>query len=123
MKSFLRNIYTGKYGLLLLAVLFFALSFVFNKLYSNRSSVSLEVKKLERYLARQQKDFDDFLSDTSLINRLLVRKESLQEFNQLAEKPYGIFLYQGKDFGETKMVCWCDQMINPSPEMVAANDG
>ncbi|MGQ0739578.1 MAG: sensor histidine kinase, partial [Bacteroidota bacterium] len=122
MKPLLRNIYSGKYGLLVLAALFFALSFVFNKLYSNRSSVSLEVKKLENYLARQQKDFDELLNDTSLVSRLLARKENPQEFNRLTQKPYGIFLYKGKDFGATEMVFWNEQMIIPPAELLAAGD-
>jgi len=106
-----------------MAVLFFVLSFVFNKLYSNRSSVSLEVKKLEGYLSRQQKDFNEVLSDTSLLNRLLAKKETREEFKELAQKPYGIFLYKSNDFTETEMIFWSEQKITPSPEMLAADDG
>ncbi|HUR66495.1 MAG TPA: hypothetical protein VMZ03_09080, partial [Chitinophagaceae bacterium] len=94
MKSFLQKIYRGKHLLLLLAILLFALSFIFNKLYSNRSTVGPEVKKIERYLARQQNDFEKFLDDTSVINRLLDRKETQQEFIDLTKKPYGVFLYK-----------------------------
>ncbi|MBM3416384.1 MAG: hypothetical protein FJY20_08040 [Bacteroidetes bacterium] len=75
MKPLLRNIYSGKYIILIAAILLFALSFIFNTLYSNRSSVTQEMNKLGRHLARQQKDFEDMLADTALISRLLTGRK------------------------------------------------
>jgi len=118
-----RNIFSRKYLVLLLALLFFTLSFVFNKLYSNRSSVIQEVKKVERYLARWETDFNNFTKDTLLINRLLSREESLSEFSRLSRKPYGIFLYKEKDFGENEMTFWSDKLVVPHAEALQAEDG
>ena len=78
MKPPLKKILSSKYSLLLLASVLFILSFVFNKLYSDRSSVTREVRVAEKYIHRQQNDFNEFLKDTALINRLLVNQESLR---------------------------------------------
>ena len=118
-----RNIFSRKYLVLLLALLFFLLSFVFNTLYSNRSSVTQEVKKLERYLEKRETDFNSFTRDTLLINRLLSKEESLAEIDRFSKKPYGIFLYKIKEFGENEMAFWSDKLVVPSPEALNAPDG
>ena len=71
----------------------FTLSFLFNKLYKNRSSVAQEAKLAEQYISKQHDDFISFCKDTSLISKLLTQGETLTEFNHLAAKKYGIFLY------------------------------
>ena len=72
--------------MLLIAALLFTFSFLFNKLYINRSSVAQEVKLAEKYIHDKQDEFASFCKDTGLINRLLAQAESLHEFNQLADK-------------------------------------
>ena len=106
-----------------MAVLLFILSFVFNKLYSNRSSIVQEVKLAEKYIRNQQKDFAFFCKDSSTINRILGLKETLAEFNQLASKKYGIFLYTKDEFGNIVMKFWNDQLVIPSSELLADDDG
>ena len=123
MKLNLRNIFSGKYLLLVLAIVLFALSFLFNKLYSNRSFVAQEVNRMEKYLARHEKDFNDFVKDTFLVNRLMAREETKTEFSRLAEKPYGIFLYATHDLKESEMMFWSEQLITPPPEILVADDG
>ncbi len=123
MKPLSRNILLSKYSLLVLAALLFILSFVFNKLYINRSSVAQEVRVAEKYLHRQQNDFDEFLKDTAFINRLLGNNESLKEFSKLASKRYSIFLYNINASGTAGMKFWNDQLISPSPGLLAAADG
>jgi len=123
-KPLLRNIYSGKYIILIAAILLFALSFIFNTLYSNRSSVTQEMNKLGRHLARQQKDFEDMLADTALISRLLTRQETKEEFDQLAAKSYGIFLYRNIRFAGPEMTFWSEQLITPPPpEILSGPDG
>ena len=113
----------SKYSLLGMAVLLFILSFVFNKLYSNRSSIVQEVKLAEKYIRNQQKDFAFFCKDSSTIKRLIDLKETLDEFNQLAAKKYGIFLYSKDEFGNVRMKFWNDQLVIPSSELLADDDG
>ncbi len=122
MKPLIKNIFGRKYSLLALAAFLLAFSFFFNKIYSNRSSVTQEVKKAESYLHHHQKDFNSVLADTGLINRLLGRTSSLQEFTSLTTKPYGIFLYSSDDFGNTRMLFWNDQLAVPPDELLASED-
>lgn len=113
----------SKYSLLVLASILFILSFVFNKLYGNRSSVAKEVRVAEKYLQRQQKDFNEFLKDTALVNRLLGNNESLKEFSNLASKRYSIFLYTVNQDGDEGMKFWNDKLVTPSPALLTAADG
>ncbi len=101
----------------------FTLSFVFNKLYSNRSSVGQEVKLVEKYINDQHTDFNSFCKDTSLINRLLAKAETLTEFSHLAMKKYGIFLYSVDEFGNKEMRFWNDQLVVPPPTILNGDDG
>ncbi len=123
MKPLLKNIFLRKYSLLILAVLLFTLSFVFNKLYSNRSFVAQEVKLAEKYINSRYDDFAIFCKDSSIINRLPGQEETLSEFNHLVSKRYGIFLYSKDEFGNTEMRFWNDQIVIPPAEILAAEDG
>ena len=116
MKPLLRNNLIWKFSLLLAAAILFVLSFVFNTLYTNRSSVAEEVKNDEDYLHREQKDFNAFMADTSLIGRLVDNTESTSEFNKITDKPYGIFLYKLNNSGTLSMSFWSNQLVLPPPE-------
>jgi two-component system, NtrC family, nitrogen regulation sensor histidine kinase NtrY len=122
-KPRLRHILFNKYSLLFLAALLFALSFIFNKLYTNRSSVTREARLLEQYISHHEDNFNRFLADTALIRKLIEKKESLEEFDRLAARPYGIFLYRANDFGGVNMTFWSDQLAVPPSEAFAAEDG
>ncbi|MEO7924153.1 MAG: ATP-binding protein [Chitinophagaceae bacterium] len=117
------NIFLSKYILLLLAFLLFTLSYVFNTLYSDSSSVAREVKIAEKYINRQHDDFIDFCKDTSLVNSLLAQAETQTEFNHLADKKYGIFLYSENAFGNRDMRFWNDQLVVPPADALAAPEG
>ena len=99
-----KKIWLGKRSVLIVAVLLFAISFIFNKLYINRSAVAQEVKLAEKYILTHEKDFNLFLKDTGLIHRLLSDAESLHEFNTLASKKYGIYIYTVNEFGNIAQV-------------------
>ncbi len=119
----LRNIFRGKYFFLILAVILFGLSLVFNTLYTQRRSVAQEVKKLEKYLSRHQTDFGSFIKDSNLIRQLMSREETKDEFNGLAEKPYGIFLYATHTMREPELIFWSEQLVTPPDEILSAADG
>jgi two-component system nitrogen regulation sensor histidine kinase NtrY len=109
-------------SLLVAAVVLFILSFVFNTLYTDRSAVSNEVANAERYLHRQQYDFNNFLQDTSLVNRLVDNVASGSEYTSTANKKYGIFLYQVSDEGGLAMRFWGNQLILPPAETYSMGD-
>ena len=123
MKTSAKNILLSKYSLLLLAALFFSFSFLFNKLYKNRSSVAQEAKLAESYIKKQHDDFAVFCKDTSLINQLLAQGETLRDFNYLTTKKYGIFIYSADEYSNATMRFWNDQLVVPPAKLVAAADG
>ena len=123
MKLYWKNILFSKYSLLLLSIVLFTLSFAFNKLYTNKSSVSREVKLAENFIAGKGKDFTDFLKDTSLISQLIQKKESLRDFKKLVNRDYGIFIYTANDLGNVYMKFWSDQLAVPPPELFGLEDG
>ncbi|HYC38845.1 MAG TPA: HAMP domain-containing sensor histidine kinase [Chitinophagaceae bacterium] len=123
MKPSLRNILLSKYALLVWAVVLISLSIIFNKVYTTWSAVNQELRHAERYVHSHEGDFNQFLRDTTLISRLLLRQESLAEFNDVVEKPYGIFLYQPDAYRNQELRFWSDQQALPSPESLARPDG
>ena len=123
MKQIFRNIFFRKYSLLLLSILFFTLSFAFNKLYTNRSSIAREVRLAESYISSHQNNFDYFLKDTSLIRKLIEKKEPLSGFNHIASKEYGVFLYLVNDYGNVSMQFWSDHLVLPPAQIHAMADG
>lgn len=123
MKIHSGNILLKKYSLLILSVLLFLFAFIYGKINNSRSSVAKEVRSAEKYIHQQQKDFDNFLKDTSRVNKLLDQNETLEEFKVFASKPYGIFLYTENKDGISSMKFWNDQLISPSTDLLAAEDG
>ncbi|MEO8406165.1 MAG: hypothetical protein ABI480_16270, partial [Chitinophagaceae bacterium] len=122
MKPLLPNRFFLKLSLLLAAIVLFALSFIFNKIYSNRTAVNDEVSQAERYLAHEQEDFNSFLADTMLVSRLVASRESRDEFNKTVKKAYGLFLYGVSNDGILSMRFWSNQFILPPPETYSSGD-
>ncbi len=118
-----RNILFSKYSFLFLAVILFTVSFFFHEQYSGRSSVSREVKLLEKYLHKEQQSFAAFLADTALVRKLASKTESVQELNSLISGSHGSFLYVADMFGRVQMRFWSDQLAVPPPEIFGAEDG
>src|SRR5690606_35547717 len=100
----------------------FVLSFVFNTLYTNRSSVAQEVKYAESYLHALQKDFKQFMKDTSLVGRLAANKETDAEFNSVVNKKYGIYVYEVNPSGTLTLSFWSSQLILPPAETFWMDD-
>lgn len=123
MKPLLRNIFSGKYLALLLSVIFFALSFIFNKIYINKSSVTIEVRKATNYIADKKKDFTALLNDTVLVAKFFSHQESTAEFRRLTDKSYGIFFYKKDEYSGTTLEFWSNQQITPPDEIISGPDG
>jgi signal transduction histidine kinase len=122
LKPHLRNSLFLKIGLLAAAITLFVFSFVFNTIYTNRSSVGAETKFAENYLHDQQRNFEKFLRDTTLILKLTKNTESQHEFNAVVDRRYGIFLYTVSYSGTLSMKFWSSQVILPPPETYALGD-
>lgn len=122
MKPLLKNNLIWKFSLLLASAFLFVLSFVFNTLYTNRSSVAQEVKYAESYLHALQKDFNQFMKDTSLVGRLAANKETDAEFNSVVNKKYGIYVYEVNPSGTLTLSFWSSQLILPPAETFWMDD-
>jgi two-component system, NtrC family, nitrogen regulation sensor histidine kinase NtrY len=118
-----KNIFLNRYGLLVLSLLLFALSLIFNRLYTNRTSVIQEVKAAEAYLKKQNDDFSSLLKDSLLIGKLVSQNETLKGFSAVTEKNYGLFFYSVPEFGAPVMKFWNKQLITPADELIGAADG
>lgn len=116
MKPLLRNSLFWKLFLLLVAIALFAFSFIYDKVYTGPSSVAEQVRIAEKYLHHQQKDFTNFLKDTSLVRKLVTNTESIDEFEKIVKKKYGIFLYTVSNQGTLYMNFWSSKLILPPPE-------
>ena len=123
MKQLLRNIFLSKYGLLILTVVLFSLSFAFNKLYTNSRSFVQEVRVAEKYIQHQQQDFNSFLDDTLLVKKLINNNVSKNEFDYFTAKKYGIFLYTINISGNWGLATWSNQLVVPPIEAFAKPDG
>lgn len=108
--------------MLIAAAALFILSFIFNKLYTDRSSVIAETKKAERYIHSQERDFARFMSNTALLGKLAENRETMDEFREVTSKPYGIFLYDVSDDGLLSMKFWSKQFAVPPSETYSAGD-
>ena len=113
MKPLVRNSFLWKLVLLLAAVILFALSFIFNTIYTDKSAISAERRKAESYLARLERDFESVLADSGLVIRLIQNKESEQEFDKVVKKKYGIYLYSVNNYGGLSMNFWSSQLALP----------
>lgn len=122
MKPHIRNSLPGKFVLLLAAIILFALSFIFNTIYTDKSAVSAEKRKAEIYIAGLQEDFESLLNDTTLILKLIKNQESEAEFNRIVNKKYGIFLYTVNNYGGLSMNFWSSQLILPPDSTYALGD-
>ncbi len=122
MKPLIRNNLIWKFSLLLASAFLFVLSFVFNTLYTNRSSVAEEVKNAEEYLHQEEKDFNKFFGDTSGIRSLVEHKETIKELQGITTKKYGIFIYRVNPTGTLTLSAWNNQLALPPAETFSAGE-
>ncbi|HEY6505248.1 MAG TPA: hypothetical protein VIZ28_14835, partial [Chitinophagaceae bacterium] len=122
MKPLLRNNFLWKLGLLVTAIILFVFSYVFNTIYSDRSSVAAERRNAEQYLHSRQKDFDQLLTDTSLLLKLVRNTETEHEFGSVVARGYGIYLYTVSNAGTLSLNFWSSQLILPPPGTYALGD-
>jgi two-component system, NtrC family, nitrogen regulation sensor histidine kinase NtrY len=122
-KPLKENKFLGRYGLLALSLLLFGLSFVFNKIYTSRTSVQQEVKIAEQYLNDNTDVFDQLVSDTALLQKFLSQSASRHDFTKLSEKPFGFFLYTAAAYFSPSMIFWNQQLASPSDDVIAGQDG
>lgn len=109
--------------LVLAASVLLILSFISEFYFQTQPSIVAEQRKLENHIRKQQHDFRTVMSDSALIGKLLLQKESLEEFRAVVQKTYGIYLYREDSTGGQQLLFWNDQNVVPPPEAAAWEDG
>jgi two-component system, NtrC family, nitrogen regulation sensor histidine kinase NtrY len=117
-----RKILVSKYLLLAIALVLLTFSYIFNTVYSNKTSVYQEVRTAERYIAHNQEDFQKFIKDTDFILRLVKKQVGPEEFGRFTSKDYGIFIYNIHSTGNWTLSNWSNQLILPDPELFSKPD-
>jgi nitrogen fixation/metabolism regulation signal transduction histidine kinase len=110
--SLLNKLYSVN-GLLLTAFLFFSLSFIFNRMYTGKTSLRREAGLLQDYIHTYERKFENFLSDTQLVKKILDDKVTKHELEQLTSDELGIYLFYEDDFGNLIPRFWSHQLVFP----------
>ncbi|MDQ3279525.1 MAG: hypothetical protein M3Q06_14455, partial [Bacteroidota bacterium] len=114
MKTFrINSRYFRLRNLLLSALALLALSFLTAWFFNSSISVSQQQKSLQRYIAIQQQDAKRLLSDTALMRRLIQNTASQEEFQEIARKNYGLFIFRETYYENEGPVFWNTQRFAP----------
>ena len=112
-----------KLSLLLFAVGLFLLSFITDYYFKVQPSIDYQKRLLERYIQREERDADMLLRDTSLMRKLVLKGESLDEFKKIEEKKYGFFLFAETISDNQNLLFWNNQKILPPNADFSLHDG
>ncbi len=116
MKYPLRNILMRSRSLLILALLLFALSLLFQQYFSPQTGIGNDRKNIEAYLHKQQQGFYDLMTDTFLLQKLVQRTESLEDFKSVQDLSFGVYIYAETINNDYQMVFWNNKLVIPEQE-------
>ena len=83
MRYNIRNILTRKSSLLFLALLMFIVSVLLQLYFSPNTGITKDQKNIEANLHKQQQDFYNLMADTVLLQKLVQRTETLEQFKEV----------------------------------------
>ncbi|MFT3746736.1 MAG: HAMP domain-containing sensor histidine kinase [Agriterribacter sp.] len=121
MKKFWGDLFYNNGYLLIGAAWLFTLSFIFSNYWSYTSSPKGVKKSLEKYVWRNEDDFDSFLRDTALIRKFTYNEENEEDVIKIRDKDYSFFLYNQIDTANYELIFWNTQSILPG-EALLMND-
>lgn len=116
-KSWSHIFYNNGY-LLIGAAWLFTLSFIFNNYWSYTSSPDGITKSLERYIWRNESDFNSFINDTSFFERILSKNEDESTVQESTQREYGFFLYEESADGDYTLLFWNTQSVMPEANLL-----
>ena len=82
-----------------------------------KPTITNDEKALENYIANQEKAFNKLIQDTVLMRKLVQKKESLEDFERVADEQYSFFLYAETLFGKNELIVWNNQKVIPPPSV------
>ena len=105
-----------KRSLLIASAILVSLSFLTAWFFQSKPSIEHQQRLLQQHVTEQQQDATALLSDTNLLRRLILHKESLEEFKAINNKKYGFFVFAETLSENPDLVFWNKQeMLPPSP--------
>jgi two-component system, NtrC family, nitrogen regulation sensor histidine kinase NtrY len=113
----------AKRNLIFASALLLLLSFFSSYYFRQNPSIGGEVKKLQNYVLRQQKDFELLLRDSSLMGKLVRQQETLTEFKNIADKEYSFFLYAETLSDQGQLLFWNNQKVLPTVNDLSLTEG
>lgn len=118
MKRFWSDIIFKNGYLLIGAAWLFTFSFIFSNYWSYSSSPNGVKKSLEKYIYSNERSFQAFLADTTLIGKIISGNEPEADVKALASKDYKIFLYERKVGDQYELLFWNTQSVFPGRELL-----
>ncbi len=107
----------SRYTLVIVALAFFAASFITEKIYFSKPAIIGDIAQAEQYLKRESKRFDHFLSDSTLLRKLALHTNTLRDIEETAYTNLSVFLYKEASY-EPNLLYWSTQKILPPQEVL-----
>ena len=123
MNSIINSRRLKKRSIIIASAALLLLSFLSSYYFRQNPSTDTEVKKLQNYISRQEKDFHSFIADTSLMIKLVQQKETLEEFKNAADKKYSFFLYAETLSDQGEILFWNNQKALPTLNDLSLTEG
>jgi two-component system, NtrC family, nitrogen regulation sensor histidine kinase NtrY len=99
--------------LLYFAAGLFLLSIFSSLNFSVEPGVKFHQKRLQKFLNDQQYEVNALFDDTLLMRKLVLKNESLPEFQQISDKKFGFFLFAETISDQQNLLFWNKQEIIP----------
>ncbi|HEY4151497.1 MAG TPA: hypothetical protein VGM41_21310, partial [Chitinophagaceae bacterium] len=125
MKNFFQQVVRRNIFFLLGAGWLLTIAFIVDNYWYSSSSARYLRKHIESDVQQQEKSFDKFLTDTSLLRRLSAQTYTEAEMNQFTnthKTPYCIFLYTIDNFGDFHLNYWNSQLALPGNDLLLSKE-
>ncbi len=107
---------------MVIAAWLITISFIIDNYWADNSSVNSVQKKIEGYIHRQEKDFDQLITNRVFLNKLAAKTYDNLFLNELTKKKYFFYLYQLNEFGQYAEIFWSTQAVLPSDIILQSTD-
>jgi len=118
---FSRFLYKNTY-LLIIAAWLITLSFIIDNYWSGNASVNTVQENIQHYIQKQEKDFEQLMADSLLVNKINDNKYNEADLKNLTGKKYFIFRYFVNDIGINQLIFWNTQTVLPTPDLLTSLD-
>ncbi|HRI23817.1 MAG TPA: HAMP domain-containing sensor histidine kinase [Ferruginibacter sp.] len=108
--------------LLIIAAWLVTISFIIDNYWSGNSSVGAVRENIQRYIHRQEADFEKLVKDSSAISRINDYRYDEKFLQDMMGRKYFFYRYFINDIGIHKLVFWNTQTVLPSDELLATAD-